>query len=63
MTSAASAAEGLKTGVFNTYIREGVAVREAQLLKSDIFTDAPKAGVTQDYQLFIDEVLERIGEK
>lgn len=61
--SITKAAEGLKTGVFNTYIREGVAVREAQLLKSDIFTDAPKAGVTQDYQLFIDEVLERIGEK
>ena len=42
-------------------IREGVAVRETQLLKSDLFTDAPKANVTQDYNKFIDEVLERTG--
>ena len=55
------AAQDLGTEIFKTYIREGVAVRETQLLKSDLFTDAPKANVTQDYNKFIDEVLERTG--
>ena len=57
------AAQDLGTEVFETYIREGVAVRETQLLKSDLFTDAPKANVTQDYYNFINEVLERTGNK
>lgn len=55
------AGQDLGTEIFKTYIREGVAVRETQLLKSDLFTDAPKANVTQDYNKFIDEVLERTG--
>lgn len=54
------AAENLGTEVFKTYIREGVAVRETQLLKSDLFTYAPKANVTQDYNNFINELLERM---
>ena len=49
------------TEVFKTYIREGVAVRETQLLQSDLFADAPKANVTQDYNNFINELLERMG--
>ena len=55
------AAENLGTEVFKTYIREGVAVRETQLLQSDLFADAPKANVTQDYNNFINELLERMG--
>src|SRR5699024_1717721 len=42
-TNIGQAAERLSTEVFKTYIREGVAVRETQLLQSDLFTDAPKA--------------------
>lgn len=60
-TNIGQAAERLSTEVFKTYIREGVAVRETQLLQSDLFTDAPKANVTQDYNNFIDELLERMG--
>ena len=53
----AKAAE-IGTRVFKTQIRESVAVREAALLKGDIFTEAPKANATIDYTAFIDEVLE-----
>ena len=53
----AKAAE-IGTKVFNTQVRESVAIREAALLKGDIFTDAPKANATVDYTAFIDEVLE-----
>lgn len=60
-TNIGQAAERLSAEVFKTYIREGVAVRETQLLQSDLFTDAPKANVTQDYNNFIDELLERMG--
>ena len=60
-TNIGQAAERLSTEVFKTYIREGVAVRETQLLQSDLFTDAPKANVTQDCNNFIDELLERMG--
>jgi chromosome partitioning protein len=54
------AAEKLGAQVFETCIREGVAIREVQLMKSDLFTEAPKAKVTQDYNDFISELQERI---
>lgn len=50
-------AEQLKTKVYTAAIREAVAIREAQLLQSDIFTEQPKANVTQDYTAFINEFL------
>ena len=50
-------AEQLKTKVYIAAIREAVAIREAQLLQSDIFTEQPKANVTQDYTAFINEFL------
>lgn len=53
-----SKAAEIGTKVFKSRIRESVAIREAALLKSDIFTDAPKANATVDYTAFIDEVLE-----
>ena len=51
------AAEILGTKVFSKPIRNSVAVREAQALQSDLFTEAPKANATQDYNEFIDELL------
>lgn len=53
----AKAAE-IGTQVFKTTVRESVAVREAALLRADIFTEAPKANATLDYTAFIDEVME-----
>lgn len=53
----AQIAQELNTRVFTTKIRESVAIRESQLLQSDIFKDAPKANATVDYAAFIDELL------
>lgn len=50
-------ADKLHTRVYRTYIREAVAVREAQISRQDLFTYAPKAKVTQDYASFIDELI------
>ena len=50
-------AERLQTRLYNTAIREAVAVKEVQFLQSDIFTEYPNANVTQDYTAFIDEFL------
>lgn len=55
----AKAAE-IGTRIFKSKIRESVAVREAALLRGDIFTEAPKANATLDYTAFIDEVMEVI---
>ena len=51
------AAETLGTKVFSKPIRNSVAVRESQVMQSDLFTEAPKANATQDYNEFIDELL------
>lgn len=53
------AAKELKTKVFKTTIRESVAIKETQILQTDIFSDAPRATATKDYAAFIDEFLER----
>ena len=52
-----SAAKQLSTKVFDSKIRESVAIRETQLLQGDIFAEAPKANATIDYNAFIDEFL------
>ena len=52
-----AAAEQLQTKVFENRIRESVAIREAALLQSDIFKEAPKSNATVDYSNFIDEFL------
>jgi len=49
-------AREMHTKLYNARIREGINVREAQALHKDIFSYAPKAKVTSDYQAFIDEV-------
>ena len=46
--------------VYNTTIRAGVSVPEAQLLRLDIYTASPRAGVTADYLSFIDEFLKGV---
>ncbi|MBO6085655.1 MAG: ParA family protein [Acetobacter sp.] len=50
----------LGTKVFKTTIREGIAVKEAQLSQQALFDYAPKANVTNDYRAFIDELLEGV---
>ena len=46
-------AQGVR--VFNTVIRSGVAVEEAQYNRSNPLTERPKASVTEDYRAFIRE--------
>lgn len=50
-------ANRLQTKVFNTTIREAVAIREAQIMKQSIFDYAPNSKVAEDYNAFIDELL------
>ena len=51
-------AEKLSTKVYDVQIRDAVAIKEAQLMQSDIFKEYPTANVTNDYQKFINEFLE-----
>ena len=53
-------AEKLGTKVFKTRIREGVALRECQLLKKSVFDYAPQAGVADDYRQLVEEILEGV---
>ena len=43
--------------MYTATIRAGVAIPEAQLLRQDIYTSSPRAGVTLDYTAFIDEFM------
>ncbi|OHW61242.1 sporulation initiation inhibitor protein Soj [Andreesenia angusta] len=52
-------ASQLGTSIYNTFIREGIAIRESQAKKQDIFSYAPKSNPALDYLDFVDEVLER----
>ena len=56
-----SAAELLDTEIFNSRIRQATVVQESQVVRMDLFEYAPKAPVTNDYEEFIEELLERIG--
>lgn len=53
----------LDTRVFTTHIREGVALPEAQALKTSVYEYAPRSGVAQDYKEFIKEFLTYEAEK
>lgn len=53
----ADRAQAMGATVYRQTIRAGVAVPESSLLKQDLFTSAPRAGVTADYNAFIDEYL------
>ena len=50
-------AERMGTKVFNSTIREAIAIQEALFLQTDIFTDIPKAKVTEDYKSFVEEFI------
>lgn len=51
------AAASMGTMVFNTRIREAVAVKESQMMKQNIFSYAPKSNAAADYMNFVQEVL------
>ena len=50
-------AKQLQTKLFNTRVRECIALKECQASQQDIFTYAPKSNATADYTAFIEEVL------
>lgn len=56
-----SAADLLNTTVFRNRIRQAVVVQECQLAKTDLFSYAPNAPVTEDYRGFVSELLKRMG--
>ena len=50
-------ATNLGTRVFETKIREAVAVKKAQAVQQSLFEYDPKAKVTEDYSAFIEELI------
>ena len=55
-------AEQMNTRVFKSAIRECVAVKEAQAVRQDIFTYAPKSNAATDYAALISEYLQNESE-
>lgn len=53
----ADTARQLDTFVYQAVIREGIAVKEAQAQRMDIFTYAPKSNAAGDYMAFVNEML------
>lgn len=53
-------AEQLHTKLYKTAIRNSVKVREAQILKKDLFDYAGKSNPAMDYEAFTEEVLKDI---
>ena len=51
-------ARTMGTKVFNTTIRECISIKEAQAVKEDIHTYAPRSNASKDYSALIDEILE-----
>lgn len=49
-------ADGLNVPLLNTRIRRAVAIDEAHALRADLFTYAPRAKVTADYDKLIKEI-------
>ena len=49
-------AKELETKVFNTPIRECIALQEAQAVQKNVLSYAPRSNATADYNAFIDEV-------
>lgn len=49
-------AKALTVPLLRTRIRRGVAIDEAHALRQNLFTYAPRAKVTQDYELLIKEI-------
>lgn len=53
-------AKELRTLMFNTYIREGVAVPESQAMRQDLIDYAPKSNPASDYERLAGEFLKRM---
>jgi chromosome partitioning protein len=51
-------AKELKTRLYNTRIRECTAIKEAQAMRTDIYTYAPRSNATADYTALVKEILE-----
>lgn len=49
-------AEAMGTKVFQTYVREGVAVKQAQAMKQSIFDYAPRSNPAADYMALCEEI-------
>ena len=56
-TNLEAAAQKLNTRVYKKPIREGIAVKEAQACRQDIFTYSLKSNPAQDYKAFVEEFL------
>ena len=52
-------AEAAGVPMYQTKIREAVAIREAQTMRESIFESHPKAKVTADYAAFVKEYLKQ----
>lgn len=52
----------MNTSVFNTKIREGIAIAEAQTIRKTLIEYAKNSKPNMDYKSFTEEVLEKIGE-
>lgn len=50
-------ASKLDTKVFDSTIREAIAIKEAQISRISLFEYAPHAKVTEDYKAFINELI------
>lgn len=50
-------ARQLRTKLYNTKIRECVAIKEAQARQQDIYSYSPKSNATADYKQLVDEIL------
>jgi len=57
--AAAQAAEAMGTFLYKAFIREGVAVKEAQASQESIYAYAPKSKAALGYMSFVEEFLER----
>ena len=53
-----AAAAQLNTKVYKTPIRECISVKEAQAIRQDVLSYAPKSNAAEDYTAFINEFLE-----
>ena len=51
-------AKQLKTRLYSTRIRECTAIKEAQAMRTDIYTYAPRSNATADYTALVKEILE-----
>jgi chromosome partitioning protein len=52
-------ADQLHTKLYNTKIRECIALKEAQAMRMDIFTYAKNSNASEDYNAFIEEYLSK----